>query len=432
MLTKNNSSCYMKNKLSKKLVEDAYLRLKKVVTCTPLEKSNRLSEKYQANVYLKREDLQIVRSYKLRGAYNRITLLNQSEKEMGVVCASAGNHAQGVAYACAKLKVKGRVYMPKNTPKQKVEKVRNFGGEWVVLELVGDTFDDSYVFAKEYSEKNNNVFVHPFDDVYVMAGQGTVGLEILKQFEEIKSEKKSVDFVVVPVGGGGLLSGLGMYMKSKDKNLKVVGVEPEGAPSMLKSLEKGKVVTLKNIDKFVDGAVVKTVGKLTFDVCRKYLNSMLLVSEGKICAEMISLYQNDGIVAEPAGALSVAALDQLQDQIKGKTVVCIVSGGNNDISRYPEIMERSLVYKGLKHYFLIEFSQRPGALREYLDCVLGKNDDITLFEYVKKSNKETGPALVGIELSDKKDLEPLLFRMNSNGLKYELLNKNSSVFKFLL
>lgn len=412
--------------LTATLVEEAYERLKDVVVKTPLERNARLSKKYHAEVYLKREDLQLVRSYKLRGAYNRIALLSSEERSKGIVCASAGNHAQGVAFGCATLKVKGVIYMPKNTPKQKLERVKVLGGTWVTTELVGDTFDDSYIKAKEYSDKTKKVFVHPFDDVSVMAGQGTVGLEIVTQLGKVPS------YVVVPVGGGGLVSGLGVYMKSKDTKVKVVGVEPAGAPSMSEALEKGKVVTLNTIDKFVDGAAVKTVGALTFEACRKNIDTMITVPEGKICEEMVTLYQNDGIITEPAGALSVAALDALKEKIKGKTVVCVVSGGNNDISRYPEVMERSLVYKGLKHYFLVEFSQRPGALREYLDQVLGKSDDITLFEYMKKSNRETGPALVGIELSDKKDLEPLLKRMTAHGMAYERVGQESALWRFLV
>jgi threonine dehydratase len=416
----------MKNKSLVQLVEDADKSLKGVVTKTPLEKSLRLSEKYNAEIYLKREDLQLVRSYKLRGAYNKISKLSLIEMKKGIVCASAGNHAQGVAFACAKLKVKGHIYMPRNTPKQKVDRVKVIGGKWVTLELVGETFDDSYLQARDYCSKTKKVFVHPFDDLFVMAGQGTVGVEVMEQLKDIP------DYFVVPVGGGGLVSGLGAYVKSKNKNIKIIGVEPQGAPSMFEALKNKKVVTLEKVDKFVDGASVKTVGYLTFKECQKYLDEMVLVSEGKVCEEMITMYQSDGIIVEPAGALAVSALDDLKDKIKGKKVVCVVSGGNNDISRYPEIMESSLIHKGLKHYFLIEFSQRPLALREYLDNVLGKNDDITLFEYIKKSNKETGPALVGIELSDKKDLNSLLQRMDKHSIKYELLDKNSPIFRFLV
>ncbi len=370
--------------------------------------------------------MQLVRSYKLRGAYNRIALLSEKEKASGVVCASAGNHAQGVAFSCDRLKVKGLIYMPKNTPKQKVERVKALGGKWVTLQLVGDTFDESYVQAKEYCENNGGVFVHPFDDAFVMAGQGTVGLEILEQLG------KSPDYVMVPVGGGGLAAGLSTYMKSKDQKVKIIGAEPEGAPSMSEALKAGKPVTLERIDKFIDGAAVKTVGSDTFEAVQDLLDKMLLVPEGKVCEEMISLYQSDGIIAEPAGALSVAALDDLKDEIKGKTVVCVISGGNNDVTRYPEIMERSLIHKGLKHYFLVEFSQRPGALRDYLANALGPDDDITLFEYMKKSNKETGPALVGVELSDKKDLDALLGRMDKMGFSYEIVKKESPLFRFLI
>lgn len=417
----------MKNKVSKKLIEEAYDRLKEVVVKTPLQLNRTLSEKYKANVYLKREDLQAVRSYKLRGAYNRISLLNDSEKKKGIVCASAGNHAQGVAFSCAKLKVEGYIFMPQNTPKQKVDRVKTLGGKWVTLELIGDTFDEAQKHASLFCQKEQKTFVHPFEDPFVIAGQGTVALEIKEQLEEV-----TPDFFFVPIGGGGLMAGLSVYSKSYFPKTKLIGVEPEGAPAMYQSLKKGKVVVLDNIDKFVDGAAVKSVGKLNFSIIKKNIDSMLLVPEGQVCKEMISLYQSDGIVTEPAGILSISALEQYKDKIKGKNVVCVVSGGNNDISRYPEVIERSLIYQGLKHYFIIEFSQRPGSLKTFLTEALGPNDDISLFEYVKKNNRETGPALVGIELSKKTDLEPLMRRMSAVGMKYEKLESNSPVFKFLV
>ncbi len=416
----------MKNKLSQKMVEEAYERLKNVVTMTPLQLNVRLSKKYEAYVYLKREDLQLVRSYKLRGAYNRISLLTAKERVRGVVCASAGNHAQGMSFSCAKLKVNGTIYMPKNTPKQKVERVRVLGGKWVKMVLLGDTFDEANTYAKKYCDQSKKIFVHPFDDILVMAGQGTVGLEIMNQLE------KYPDVIVVPVGGGGLLSGLSTYVKAKDSSVKIIGVEPAGAPSMSQSLMANKVVTLEKMDKFIDGAAVKTVGTFTFEVAKKFTDKILLVEEGRVCEEMISLYQSDGIVTEPAGALSISALDQIKNEIKGQTVVCVVSGGNNDISRYPEIIDRSLVYQGLKHYFIIEFSQRPGALRNFLDNVLGQNDDITLFEYTKKNNKETGPALVGIELADRNDFAPFIKRLDKIGFTYQILEKNSPLFRLLV
>lgn len=409
-----------------KMVEDAREHLRGVVRETPLQFHKGLSDKFGAKIYLKREDLQVVRSYKLRGAYNRMRLLNASERKRGVVCASAGNHAQGVAFSCKALKTRGIIYMPKNTPRQKIERVRSFGGSFVTIELSGDTFDEAFAAAKSMCERKKMVLVHPFNDPYVIAGQGTVGAEILEQLKE------RIDCVIVPIGGGGLISGLGSYIKSKSPATKIIGVEPIGAPSMYKSLKAGKVVTLEKLDTFVDGVAVRTVGDLTFQLCKKILEKLLLVPEGRVCETMISLYQRDGIVAEPAGALSVAALDDLERSIKGKTVVCVVSGGNNDISRYPEIIERSLVYRGLKHYFMINFSQRPGALRRYLNEALGPTDDITLFEYTKKNNRETGPALVGIELARKEDLKPLLKRMDAIGMSYELLKSDSPIFRFVI
>jgi threonine dehydratase len=414
------------NTLDVQLVHDAYKRLKGVVAETPLQYNKRLSDLYGARIYLKREDLQLVRSYKLRGAYNCISKLSAAERARGVVCASAGNHAQGVAFSCSKLQVQGWIYMPKNTPKQKVERVRVLGGEWVTIELVGETFDDSYHHAKAFCDKEGRVFVHPFDNQYVAAGQGTVGEEIMRELDT------APDVVVVPIGGGGLVAGVGTYFKAVAPATQIIGAEPLGAPSMHAALKAKKPVTVPHIEKFVDGAAVATVGAFTFATAKKFLKKVILVPEGQVCVDMISLYQSDGIIAEPAGALSVAALDSVRKEIHGKTVVCVISGGNNDISRYSEVMERALVHRGLKHYFIVEFSQRPGALREFLNNALGPRDDVTLFEYVKKSNKERGPALVGIELTDKADLEPLKKRMCSLGISFEYLEQESPVRKFLV
>lgn len=416
----------MKNKVTTKLIEEAYKRLQPVVKLTPLQHNKELSERYEAEVYLKREDLQPVRSYKLRGAYNCIAHLAEHGKGEEIVCASAGNHAQGVAFACTRLKIKGFIYMPANTPKQKVERVRKIGGQWTSIKLVGDTYDEAFKEAKKFCDGSGGIFVHPFDDALVIAGQGTVGLEFLSQIQ------KKIDYVFLPVGGGGLLAGAGTYLKEKTPGTKIIAVEPLGAPSMKRALEAGKAVTLDKIDTFIDGASVRTVGKLTFEIARTVVDKVVLVDEGKVCTEMISLYQNNGIVTEPAGALSIAALDVCKHLIKGKTVVCVVSGGNNDISRYPEIIERSLVYRGLKHYFIIEFSQRPGSLRNYLDNVLGERDDITLFEYIKKNNKETGPALVGVELSEASDLKSLILRMDENKIKYKKLDSTEEIYKLLV
>ena len=400
-------------------------RLKHVVHKTPLTYNHSLSRKYQCKVYLKREDLQVVRSYKIRGAYNMMVSLPAEQLQRGVVCASAGNHAQGFAYSCKKLNVKGVVFMPIITPRQKVNQTRFFGEENIEIKLVGDTFDDCAVAAKKYTEENAMTFIPPFDDYRIIEGQGTVAVEILEA-------KQNIDYLFVPIGGGGLASGVGLYFKTFSPQTKIIGVEPEGAPSMAEALKAGHVVTLEHIDRFVDGASVKRVGDLTFKICKEVLDDMHLVPEGKVCTTILKLYNEDAIVVEPAGALSISALDDYSEQIKGKTIVCIVSGSNNDIDRMPEIKERSLQYEGLKHYFLIRFVQKPGALREYLNFVLGPTDDITRFEYMQKTNKENGPALVGIELQSKHDYEDLINKMKAYNIDYTELNKDDILFSYLV
>lgn len=403
----------------------AALRLKKVVTKTPLMLNQSLSRKYQCNVYLKREDLQIVRSYKLRGAYNMMSSLPAEQLQKGVVCASAGNHAQGFAYSCKKLGAKGVVFMPIITPNQKVKQTKMFGEDHIEVVLVGDTFDDCAVAAKEFTEKNAMTFIPPFDDYRIIEGQGTVAVEILE-------DQSDIDYVFIPIGGGGLSAGVGSFFKTYSPRTKIIGLEPEGAPSMLKALEAGHPVTLDSIDRFVDGAAVKRVGDLTFSICKEVLDDMHLVPEGRICSTILKLYNEDAIVVEPAGALSIAALDDYTEVIKGKNIVCIVSGSNNDIDRMQEIKERSLQYEGLKHYFLIRFAQRPGALKEFVNHVLGPNDDITRFEYMQKHNKETGPALVGVELLSREDYEVLLRNMDKYHINYTELNKNDNLFGYLV
>lgn len=403
----------------------AALRLKKVVTRTPLTYNHNLSRRFACDVYLKREDLQVVRSYKLRGAYNMMSSLPMEQLQRGVVCASAGNHAQGFAYSCKKLNVKGVVFMPIITPKQKVNQTRMFGEDNVEIVLIGDTFDDCAAAAKQFTEENNMTFIPPFDDLRIIEGQATVAVEILEDLSDI-------DYVFVPVGGGGLSAGVGSYFKTYSPRTKVIGVEPEGAPSMYEALKAGQPVTLDSIERFVDGASVKRVGDITFSICREVLDDMRLVPEGKVCSTILQLYNQDAIVAEPAGALSIAALDDFKNEIKGKTVVCIVSGSNNDIDRMQEIKERSLQYEGLKHYFLVRFAQRPGALKEFVNHVLGPDDDITRFEYMQKHNKETGPALVGIELKNREDYEQLLKNMRKYNINYTELNKDDTLFGYLV
>jgi len=407
-------------------IDDAAERIAPVLARTPLQPSKRLSERYGARVLLKREDLQEVRSFKIRGAYNRIARLSPDEAARGVVCASAGNHAQGVAYACAALDIRATIFMPTVTPLQKIERVQHFGKERVAVHLVGDSYDDAGQAALEHCRAQGAVFVHPFDDPLTIAGQGTIAREIL---EELGS---APDVLVAAIGGGGLISGIAAYLKAQEGGRLVIGAEPAGAPSMKAAVDAGEVVTLESIDTFVDGAAVKRVGELTFDLCRRHLDQLVLVPEGQVCATMIELYQNEGIIAEPAGALSVAALDAVADRVPGRTVVCVLSGGNNDILRYPEIMERSLVHQGRKHYFVVEFAQKPGQLRKFVDRALGPTDDIVRFEYMKKTNKERGAALVGIELRDKADLEPLLARMREAQLNCRRLSSEELLYDYLI
>lgn len=413
-------------KISISDIDQAAQRLRGVVQKTPLQFSKRLSKQFGANVYIKREDLQEVRSFKIRGAYNKMSTLSAEEKKRGVVTASAGNHAQGVAYGCSALKIKGVIFMPTVTPNQKIEKVKHFGGDYVEVKLTGSTFDEAAAASQKYCKDNGAVYVHPFNDPLTIAGQGTVAQEI---YEELEGK---IDYMVIAEGGGGLISGCSIYIKEKNPKIKVIGVEPAGAASMVESLKQDKPVTLESIDTFVDGAAVKTSGDLTFEIVKKNVDKFITVPEGKVCTSMIELYQNEGIIAEPAGALAISSLDQLAGEIKGKTVVCILCGGNNDLLRYPEILERSLVYKGLKHYFLIEFAQKPGQLKRFVNEVMGPNDDIVLFEYIKKNNKERGPALVGIELKDSYDFEPFLERMKKIELSYTILKSDNMLYKYLI
>ncbi|MBV6646572.1 MAG: threonine ammonia-lyase, partial [Cyclobacteriaceae bacterium] len=400
--------------------------LKPVINATPLQYSFNLSEKYGANIYLKREDTQIVRSYKIRGAYNKISSLSQQELENGIVCASAGNHAQGVAFSCNKLQVKGTIFMPAPTPKQKVEQVKMFGKEHIEVRLVGDTFDDAYQLALSFQRETDSTFIHPFNDEKVIEGQGTVGLEIFNEADF------KVDYLFLPVGGGGLSAGVSSVLKLLSPNTKMIGVEPAGAPAMHDSFQQNKLVKLNHIDKFVDGAAVKEVGNLTFPICKENLEEMALVDEGKLCSTLISMYNQSGIVLEPAGALSVAVLDDFAAKIKGKNVICLLSGSNNDITRTEEIRERSLLFEGLMHYFIIGFPQRAGALKEFVAEVLGPTDDIVHFEYTKKTSREKGPALVGIELKNKEDFGPLLERMKSRNFLGEYLNEKPDLFSYLI
>ena len=408
-------------------VKEARKSIENVVNYTPLQYNARLSEKFGANIFLKREDLQPVRSYKLRGAYNKIkTLFTEGKVSQGIVCASAGNHAQGVAFSCKQLQIKGTIFMPVTTPKQKLEQVEMFGGNFAEIKLVGDTFDASKNAALDFAKTSGAAFIHPFDDVQIIEGQATLALEILEQNTDF------IDFIFIPIGGGGLASGISTVFKELSKETQLIGVEPKGAPSMKTSIDNNFNTELSEVDGFVDGAAVKRVGDLTFEICKNALADCISVDEGKVCDVILQMYNKDAIVLEPAGALSISALEQYREQIKGKTVVCIVSGSNNDITRMEEIKERALLYKGLKHYFMVKFPQRPGSLRDFVLNVLGSDDDITHFEYTKKNSRETALAIVGIELSNPNDFEGLKQRMQKLGYFESYLNDNPDVLNMLV
>lgn len=404
---------------------NARQRLKGVAIHTPLVKNKFYSDKYEADIYLKREDMQVVRSFKIRGAYNKMKSMSEEELANGIVCASAGNHAQGVAMACEKLSVKGTIFMPSTTPNQKINKVKQFGGDYIDIILTGDTFDAASVKALTHSTKHDIPFIHPFNDRDIIAGQGTVGVEILEDMDI------AVDYLIVSVGGGGLISGIGSYVKAISPQTKIIAVEAEGAPSLSAAMKAGKVVTLEKIDGFADGIATQQIGDITLNICQEIVDKIILVPEGKMCTKILELYNEEAIVVEPACASTIAALDEVAEEIKGKQVVVVLSGGNNDITRMEEIKERSLLYEGRKHYFLIKFPQRAGALKEFLN-VLGPEDDISHFEYTKKNNRDRGPALVGIELQQKEDFESLVERMNKADINFQHLNKNPMLFEMLI
>ncbi|MBR5833069.1 MAG: threonine ammonia-lyase IlvA [Bacteroidales bacterium] len=400
--------------------------LEEILEPTPFKKNDNLSDMYEANVYLKREDLQMVRSYKIRGAYNKIRSIAPENLQNGIVCASAGNHAQGVAFSCSKLQIKGSIFMPTTTPKQKIEQVRMFGKEFIEIVLTGDTFDAANSAATAYAEENAMTFIPPFDDPKVMEGQGTIGKEILAQ------SSVKLDYIFVPIGGGGLASGLGSYIRQMSPDTKIIGVEPGGAPCMKAAIEAGETVRLEHIDKFVDGAAVQKAGALTYEVCKEVLDDIVVVPEGAVCTTIIQMYNKSAIVVEPAGALAAAALRFYADKIKGKNVACVVSGSNNDITRMEEIREKSLLYEGLKHYFIITFPQKSGEILSFIRDVIGPTDDLVYIQYIKKTNKNFGPALIGIELSAKENFEALIKRLDDHGAEYEYINKNNKLFEILI
>ena len=407
-------------------IEKASQVLSEILEPTPFQKNANLSATYKADVFLKREDLQMVRSYKIRGAYNKIRSIDPETLKYGIVCASAGNHAQGVAFSCNKLHIMGSIYMPTTTPKQKIEQVRMFGQEYIDIVLTGDTFDAANAAAMEFARKSGKTFIPPFDDPKIMEGQGTIGHEIIQQ------TKEKLDYIFIPIGGGGLASGLGAYIRHMSPETKIIGVEPAGAPCMKSAIECGGVIELETINKFVDGAAVKKAGLMTYEVCKEILDDIVIVPEGAVCTTIIQMYNKSAIVVEPAGALSIAALKFYADKIAGKKVACVVSGSNNDITRMEEIQEKSLLYEGLKHYFIINFPQKPGVMLAFIRDIIGPTDDLVYFQYIKKTNKDFGPALIGIELADKADFHALLRRMEAHNIVYEHINENNKLFEILI
>jgi threonine dehydratase len=411
-------------------IQTASQNLKNVAKVSPLEYSERLSKIYNANIYLKREDLQTVRSFKIRGAYNYIFSLSDEEKSKGVVCASSGNHAQGFAYSCAKLQIKGIVFMPTVTPDQKVQKVKYFGGKYIQVILTGKTFDETSKTCQDYSVEHNMVYIHPYNHLKTIAGQGTIGLEISDQAKEQGVE--SVDFVVCAIGGGGLSGGVGSWFKQTSPSTKIIGVESEGTRSMHQSFAQNKPVKINSSETFCDGIAVMQTNPSNFELCKEVVDEIFVVAEGKVATDMLEIYQKDGIITEPSGALPVSCLDSIKEQIVGKNVVLVICGGNNDIARYPDIIERSLVWQGKKKYFIINFAQKSGQLRELLNNVLSVNDDITRFEYIKKTNREKGPALVGIELGDSQNYPTLLENLTKYGIDYQEIMTDDLIYKYLV
>jgi len=408
------------------IIKSIYNNINNVIIKTPCEYNKRLSLKYGANIYLKREDLQITRSFKIRGVSNKINSLSKKELDYGIICASAGNHAQGFAYSCNKFNINGTIYVPKTTPLQKVNRIKYYGGNNIKINTVGDTFDDSLKHAYIQSCKTNETMVHPFDDYDVILGQSTIAYEIYQELEP--------DIILCPVGGGGLISGITEYSKIYNKNVDIIGVEPDKANSLTMALDNSGPIYINNIDKFVDGASVSIIGNTNYNILKNNIKKTICINNGKLCNSIIDLYENDGIITEPAGALVVAALDELceKDNHINKNIVCIISGGNNDLTRYAEIMELNSIYLNLRHYFIIEFSQTPGQLKLFINNILGEKDDIIRFEYIKKTNKNFGNVLIGIELENPDNLEHILTNFDKHLFSYKKINYDDLLYDYLV
>jgi threonine dehydratase len=413
----------MLRNFSKRKLEVVYNRISDLVKFTPLQKNTRLSKKYNANIFLKREDLQISRSFKIRGAYYKILKIHDKiNSNVEIVCASAGNHAQGVALSCNHLNLPCRIFIPNNTPLQKINRIKHFSNSKCVIELFGDTFDQCLEEASKYTVKNNNIFIHPFDDYDVIMGQSTVAYEI---FNEI-----TPDYIVAGIGGGGLISGISLFNTQQKYKCKIIGSEPETCPSMKLSIENNKIIKYPATDIFVDGATVSQVGDITYKIVKKNVDNIYSVPVGRLCEDIMDLYTEDGIISEPAGALSISVLDQMC--IQGRDVVCILSGGNNDISRYPDIKDRLLTYKGLKQYYIIQFTQKPGELKSFINNIMGPNDDIVRFEYIKKTNTESGNVLIGVELENPVNSIIIENNFTNFNIKYLKIDDSNILYKYLI
>ena len=406
----------------KNFIKSIHDKIDKNIYRTPLQFNERLSKKFNANIYLKREDLQKTRSFKIRGSLSKILNCNQTD----LVCASAGNHAQGVAYSCNLLGLRGKVFVPLTTPEQKKKRILHYGGKNIELISVGNNFSECLNHSLEYSLEKSYTFIHPYDDLDVIYGQSTIAYEIFQEMEP--------DIIVSCVGGGGMISGIGSYIKDNELNCSIFGGEPENADSLYQSLLQNERIKIENIDSFVDGASVSQIGEIPFDICTNKLNlrkeDIKVIPNGKLCNDLLAFYEEDGIILEPAGVLSTSTLNFLnRDEIEGKNIVCILSGGNNDVTRYQEIIEKNLIYLGLKNYFIIEFTQKPKQIKRFIRDILGKNDDITRFEYIKKTEKSFGNVLVGLQTDNVKEIE---YKLTINNFKYKKIKEDDLIYSYLV
>lgn len=425
-----------KSKITSDAIRNMYHRFaspkfSKIIFQTPLQFNEQLSSTFGHNIYFKREDLQSVRSFKVRGAAAAISSLSDKQLQCGVVCASAGNHAQGVAHVSSLLGVQSDIFIPYNTPLQKQKRIEHFNGNNRVHQS-GNTFEECLQNARDFAESFNKSFIHPFDDEDTIIGQGTLGTEIVNQCD---THGFKPDIIIGCNGGGGLMSGVGRYVKSTVPSCQIVSAEPDTCASFEAALLKDKPISVNCVDTFVDGASISKIGNIPFSICSEVVDENVVVPVGQLCSDLLETYDRDGIILEPAGALSLSALHTIMDSgmslenssyvtqnYERKNIVCILSGGNNDLSRYPEIIERSQLWKRKKHYYVVSFAQRPGELLRFVKHVLGPSDDISRFEYVQKNQRETGAVLIGITVQHPDDIIGVETRMIENSFSFEAVS----------